>query len=629
MERRFFVKSLVGAASLAAAGTAVASNNKDVNKCSGNVFVFDNIDDAKKHSGFSHMDRALIRSNGYFYEFNKERLLVDSNSKSEITFDSKVHILVESGGLLKFCDIEKAKSLHSINKARFFSKIKNRNSTISVDCYGDSITFGQALPDTATAKNMNNVATLFGDASFHQQWQFNDNYPNRLKSTLSKFLPQSVEVNNYGYSGDRAWTGFIRHREKSTSDMSIIMYGINDCLYASSNGSNPKDITDSHIDSVESYICAMRMFVINQIINGKACILVGSTTFASLVGYDDSSSAAMKLVRAYNSACNAIAKEFGCMYIDPPTEIFSQYGIGEITQEGTHLNEIGMEILANRIFSAIVSIEHITVADHGSIVVINPTSVPLLSKSDVVALPNSTSSTPIGTIDNKKTTINVNENGVCIPFFSSCPDLVLFINGVCSSAGAEFFVSIDGEALQSDYHYQSEELNGRPISGKVLNKSTPFNRGNCNFSDDKAAYLTVSSPGWHFLEVRKVSGSASVLIDSLSFEAVADVMAKDVVGCTAKACVKSGILSKNVNVKTVIKIDSGVYRVSFENEMFDDEYGVSVTPHANYNANIYRVFDKTKQGFSMSFMQGAGEGKGVDFQMYDPSSISLSVIGGR
>ncbi|GKW05668.1 SGNH/GDSL hydrolase family protein [Pectobacterium carotovorum] len=630
MKRRNFVKGLLGSASLLSAGAAISSDKLNKNKAPNisNVMIM-GIEDAKNHPYFNENDRVLISETGYLYEYVNSNFLINDQPLTEIKFDDEINILINSGGMLRFCDYEKARTKSTENISRVAGKVKDRNSSISIDCFGDSITFGQALEKSEGAINKTGSATNFGDGSTHQHWQFEKNYPLMMESVLKSFFNQEIHVNNYGYSGDRAWTGYLRHRERGNSDLAIIMYGINDCVYASYNGTDPKSISTSAIDSVEEYSRSIRRFVLKQIIKGKACIIIGNSPFASLVGYDGTDLSSVKLARAYNASCRAVADELGCIYIDTISEFFSQYGYKEITQEFTHLNENGISILANKLVSAILSVEKVTKVSHGSIVVLNPSTFPIISKENVVALPNKTSKTPIGTTDNQKTTINVTENGVLIPFYTECPDLVLFVNGQCSKPGAEFLISLDGSSVQSDYQYQRKSVNGRPASMKLISKSTLFNRENCLISDQHSACLTISSPGWHYLEIRKKSGSGYVLIDSLFFESLGNVLQSDVFGCTANITYTTSSASQVLNISSVDNIDDGIFSFSFDSDMQNANYSVNVDALSEHHANMSRVYDKTLSGFKVSFMQAASSKQSMNFVFYNPKSFSISVIGGK
>jgi lysophospholipase L1-like esterase len=575
--------------------------------------------------------RVYITDRGALYKFTASRNLIAGQAQSEITFDDTLHVLVTAGGMLQFADWGAVRQRQAINRAKLAGKIKDRTSTITIACYGDSITYGQAQPGSAGATNRIGAATGFGDGSTYEHWQFNSNYPVVLNAYLTANILQICAVSNLGYSGDRAITGYLRHRTVTSADAVTIMYGVNDCLYATSNGATPAGLTNVGLYSVQSYTTALRLFAAKQVLQGKAVTILGTAPFGSLVGFDGTQFSAFKLTRAYNAAAKAVADEFGCRFVDVAQDVFQQYGLPEITDEGTHLNIAGLKIAGERIAAALVTVETENRVSHGSVLIANPNGVALLSRNGVNVLSNSTSTTPRGTPDNERTCVLAGSELISLPFYAETSGLVLFVNGLTSASGAVFEISLDRGALQSDFHFQHAYLSGKPTAQKNVTASGIFNRDNINLSDDSLAFLHVANSGWHTLSIKKVSGTSAVLFDSISFESVESVLASDVYGTTAKASYSGGALQTDQrrNIATITNPSTGTFAVTFAAPMANTKYSVGLDVTTGFLGNMYRVSSKTVNGFTLEFMGGAGSGVGIAFSLYNPTGFDLVVTGGR
>lgn len=588
-----------------------------------------NIAQAKAKTGYNENEVVYITDAGYNFKFKSSRQLIDGFSDTEITFDDTLHILVTSGGVLQFCDWGLVRGKQVNNKARFAGKLKSTTAPISIDCYGDSIAFGQAQPSTPGATNRTGQPTNFGDGSVYEHWQFNANYPQWIASFLANNISQSSSVSNLGYSGDRAISGYLRHRAVTGADVCTVAYGINDTLFASSNGTVPGGLNSDEY-SLENYTLAMRLFVAKQIMQGKHTIILGTTPFGSLVGFDGSRFSAAKLTRAYNAAAKAIATEFGCLYVDVCQDIFNQYAIPEICQEGTHLNENGLKIMGTRISAALMLVETENRVVHGSVLVANPNVNAVLTKTNGNVLPNATSVTPRGDITDEKTTMPGGSDWVTIPFYAESDGLVAYVNGIVGGSASTIEIRLDDGALQSDYHYQYEKLSGKPASAKSRSAFLKFNRETENISDANDLILVVANKGWHSISIKKASGSGTLLFDSVYFESLPSVLASDVYGCTAKAVWTAGVFDSaaSLDIASLSAPSTGVITATFKNQRVDAKYQVVVDFESSNVGNMIKV-EKTTSGFTVSILSGSGEGAGMSFNPFTPLNAVFTVLGGR
>lgn len=584
------------------------------------------IAEAKAKTNFYEGQIITIKDYGLSYKYKSSRFILDGQSQSEMTYEDNMHILVDTGGMLVFCDWGAIPSIQSKNFSKYSAKLKDRTNEISIANFGDSITFAQALPDTVGATNKIGQPTNFGDGSTYGHWQFDNSYPVRIYEYFQDNFSQMTNVNNLGYSGDRLLTGYLRHRESLTFDLITIMYGVNDCLFATSNGSQPQGISTG-LYSVANYEKMLRFFAAKQILNGASVVILGTAPFASLAGYDGSQLAANRLVRSYNASAKKVAGEFGCRYVDVCVDIFTQYGIPEITQEGTHLNEGGLKILGNRVSASLVTVESDNEVVPNSILIANPNINCILSKTGGNILANTTSTTPRGTVSNDRTCLTVSENWVSIPFYSSTDSLVAYINGSAGLAGCTFDIRLDNGALQSDYHYQRDYYSGKPTASKQLTKNNKFNRDNINISDDaNGAFLHVVNKGWHTISIRKVSGVGSLLIDSLTFESLNSVINSDMKGVTASCTVSAGVLSDSINVESIDEAFPSEWIFTFSNALFNNKFTVIADSNeTSANPVTYTIRYKTSTSFGVVFNRF----NGTSWEIFTPTTFTVKVVGGR
>ena len=575
----------------------------------------------------SYYDGELIylTDTGYVFKFKASRYLIDGQAASEITFNDNLHILVTAGGMLQFAEFDKLRGVQSANTARFAAAIKDRTTPITVDCYGDSITFGQALADTSGATNEINSPTGFGDGSTHEHWRYNNHYPQWIASEIANGFWQGGAVNNFGYSGDRAISAYLRHRVTTGSLAATIMYGVNETLFATSNGINPSGLTTSSLYSVKLYADILRLFVAKQIMQGKYVTVLGTTPFASLTGFDGTQLAAQKLTRAYNTAAKTVAAEFGCKFVDVAQDIAQQYGVMEFTQEGTHPSDVGLKIVGTRVAAALFSVESDNRVQSGTTLIANPAMNALWSYDSVNVLPNYTSSTPRGVTNNEKTTIVVSESGVTIPFYAESDSLVLYVQGVFPAGGSTFRVELDRGALQSDFWVQRANYSGKPASTKEITYNTRLTYESVDIFNDASPFLVVANRGWHTLTITKVSGG-SVLLDSLHFVDLDTVLANQV----SALAVINGVALDNAASKNISSVE-----VAYPNEpafvfkvpMLNTNYTVVCdTNETTAQPVAVSTRYKTANSFGVAFWKMNPSGV---WELFAPTSATIRVIGGR
>lgn len=593
------------------------------------VFIL-SIDAAKKKKDFYSGQRVIITDYGLEFSFNPSRNIIPNDDFSMIDYDDEITILVDSGGMLQFSDWGKLPKIHVINKAKFSGVLKDRTNAITMDFYGDSETFGQAVPDTPNAQNLINVPTGFGDGSTHQHWRFNNNYPQWVASTFGENYLNPVVVNNLGYSGDRMFNALLRHRVKTNSLLACLCYGINDCLFSTNNGSSPANISNNaNTYSVDKFAKALSMMVAKQILQNKQVVILGTVVFASLQGFDGSQFASAKLARAYNAAAKHVAETFGCLWIDTAADIFNQYSMVEITQEGTHLNNDGHKILGTRLAAALMLNENKQSVSTGSVLIANPNINVVVSRSGGNVLPNSTSTTPLGCPTNDKTTMVVDDDYLTIPFYAETDNLVCYINGMSNAQGVDLQIELDRFALQSDLHFKYSFLPPKPASLKSKRARSFFNRETENISQSDSLCFIIPNKGWHSVSIKRTSSSGNLLLDSILFESLLSVINSDLYGTTGYAIIKNKLISGGCkNIKSVSEPTTGTYDVEFSVPMVSTDYHVSCDIETGNVAVMYNVI-KTLTGFSVRILMAQGSGAGMVFNPVTPLNMTCLITGGR
>lgn len=280
----------------------------------------------------------------------------DPLQSSKVDFDDELHVQVplagggtgvlecDDGSIQGFVSKEVTR-LYNEQFARFARKI-SLETVASINCFGDSITYGQTNPALVGGDQ---VDTGFGDGSKHAWTQIAGPWPAALLAHCSNvFGADKVAIVNRGYSGDRVGSAYKRHRFAAGSTISFIAYGTNDTLFGSNNGVNPERLFDE--DNYPDFLFAkftpaLRKFVYREVLKGSLPILCSPYVFNSLAGYDGTPQAAGKIAASFRMAIKAVADEIGAGFLDW-SEIVNGRDLASMTHDGIHPSETGHNTIA-------------------------------------------------------------------------------------------------------------------------------------------------------------------------------------------------------------------------------------------------------------------------------------------
>jgi len=575
---------------------------------------------------------------GYSYKFQSDRNLISGQTVTEMTFDDEVHVLVNSGGMLVFDDWDVLPVLESKNYAKYESKIRGKTDVVKIDCYGDSITYAQANANNPGAVDRIGEPTNFGDGSTYAHWQFTNNYPSYLQNLLSNnALRNQAVVYNRGFSGDRMYNGYLRHRVVSDADVSLVMYGVNDTLFATSNGANPEQVATNGLYKAENFNTLLLKFCAREILRGKALILMGCIPFNSLTGYDGTGLASAKLTKAYSDVTESVAKLLNAKYIDTMSDIFRQYS--DIYNDGTHLNDDGLKILGNKMGVPLMMGGY--KGDHsvksGSVLLANELHSRIQSVGQLPILPNLTSSTPWlrrsepSTVQLVQT---VSDRNVYIPFYAEDDNLVIYPS-IYANGTATLDLVLNRGAL-NPVNLSSYPLGlsaSRADNAKSVSVTGFKNRSNIHYSlGATQPFIHVPTKGWHHLVIRNTGGTVNTFLDSLVFDSITNVLANDVDGGVSSVGHFNGnpvAIGVQKNIDSIVRNGVGQYSVTFETPLATGAYAIIANALSGANNRSVAYSNVTTRGFDLAFTEGSGSGSGVAWNLYDPTVITFKTIGGR
>lgn len=227
----------------------------------------------------------------------------------------------------------KFKEMESNALTKAYKKI-NGNSTFSICCYGDSLTYGT---DNWSVDKITPATTPIPDGTTHTETRGSRQYPSVLEEKLnSVYGSGKVTVINRGYGGDyveRALSRWLPKTHPAGTDICIMGYGTNDsrspnCPYAG---------------NVDHFLKFYRELIEIELINGSAIVLM---TPPKMRQGDDVN------VQCFDIAVQHLAKEYNLPLIIGD-ELLSNYDVSYMSDQ-THPNGKGYEIMGAIIASCFI-----------------------------------------------------------------------------------------------------------------------------------------------------------------------------------------------------------------------------------------------------------------------------------
>ncbi|MFO4143659.1 GDSL-type esterase/lipase family protein [Enterobacter kobei] len=201
-------------------------------------------------------------------------------------------------------------------------KKANDGSTITIACYGDSLTYGQDTSTTGGQPPINGAT----------QGRSPNPYPEMLGVSLST-IGITATIRNRGFPGDTSADGIIRWASSDATDVAIIMYGTNDAIKTSA------------LVSVDNFRKNIVKMIERETSKGTAVILMSPPNVAERIKNAQ--------IAPYRAQMKYLADAYGLPFIDAAEQLET---ITNLWTDNIHLttfayNELGWHIaslFANR-----------------------------------------------------------------------------------------------------------------------------------------------------------------------------------------------------------------------------------------------------------------------------------------
>ncbi|UPY96275.1 GDSL-type esterase/lipase family protein [Pectobacterium sp. 21LCBS03] len=572
---------------------------------------------AKSFPAYAVNQRVFITDLGYLFKFNADRNIIPGQPASAIATDDELHKLVASGGMLEFDDYDKLSSIESQNYAKYLSRLRT-NKSIGMVAYGDSITWGQR-PDGG---------------------QYPLNYPVQIAQTMSSRTQCAWSAQNMASPGDRALTNYVRNINDGTAGhISTIMLGVNDIKAATDNGNNPDDIEGDTLYGVKSYAVVMRKFIARELLRGRCVVILGTTQWVS--GANSSPMSNMTecyLSQTYDSAANAVASEFGCMFVDTMRDVIQQFGISESCHDGIHLREDFLPIIGKRFACVFMQQDYKKPrkVSSGDVFIPGFFQNPISSNRTInhSSFTNG-SSPPLGGGTDNPESIGVmlpNDDiggSVTFAIYIDKDNVVAFPS--INSNGTLFFIDVIGDdgATQPDYPSDVEiipVLRDRQyiVSGRSISGSAPKNRATEKYTVQRVngCYMHFTTRGWHMLTFAVGQNAGVAAVEGVVFDSWSNVKNNDVYGGVSGTLFRRGVASTMTGfVNACTSEATGVFDVAISN-LVPENYRVEVEYTEDAALIHHRVIFKAESSFRIQFYNAAGA-------LINPTSFRATVLGGR
>lgn len=231
---------------------------------------------------------------------------LQTNVTSAATFQFASNARLSGPGVL-FAPIDATAALPQAKKLADVMNKAHNGGTVTVVCYGDSITYGQDTTGTGTQPAINGAT----------QTRSVQQYPENMQECLSfaGYTP-AVTVANKGFPGDTTRDGLTRWWNEPARDVAFIMYGHNDANNYGGTG----------LVTLADYRRNLSMLVFREIKKGAAVVVLGPPQVADVEPTND--------IRAYSLAARQVAQQYGCDFLDM-AEILQS--VTTLYSDGVHL----------------------------------------------------------------------------------------------------------------------------------------------------------------------------------------------------------------------------------------------------------------------------------------------------
>lgn len=270
----------------------------------------------------------------------------DDETQFEITLkgDTKGYAVLQLDSVSEYC-----RRIQTEMYSKTLTLLRRRKP-VEIVAKGDSILWGQGA-----GIDLNGVATNFGDGSKHVQTRLAKPIPDVLQESLRNvYGVDTINVSNYGYSGDHTALSYTRHRKITGATTTVLFLGTNDMLYATRNGLNIDEIfNDNNAHSINNFIKNYRKTIIREQLRGSSIILLNSFKWSGPIStFNGHATGAAKVMKYYKNATEKLAKELNLPIID--LEDFVGGYTNGVALSGVHPTDFGAEVIGKRLVSTFI-----------------------------------------------------------------------------------------------------------------------------------------------------------------------------------------------------------------------------------------------------------------------------------
>lgn len=400
----------------------------------------------------------------------------------------------------QYIDIEKIRTLQTLNYASFFRKLRKKEAC-QICCMGNSLTNGQDTISSNKRPVTSDTTHVSGEPTSSQEIA-SKTYPEALRNNLKFTFGQQVNVINRGYSGDWVKAGYERYNKKHNSDLTILMYDTND----SRASWVPADIRGNLKEFIQWY----EQLIIREILWGKGVIILKAPKLASASDLD---------VDTFRNALDLLGKKYCVPVID--SELFMRNYDSSIYCDTTHFNGIGYSIFGAKVSALLVSenIEKPLRINDGSKVLTRPT-IDNIVYCGTSYFDNETSAgTPNEIINGKGIVARIPpEQCVIYSFYSEIDDLVIIPYAYITTQTGKFYVELDYGNQQPKNSLDGAVYTANKLTENNAVYTTYSGKGNYSKVDilnKNLQVLKIASKGWHTIKITAQGGE--VVLNGIEF----------------------------------------------------------------------------------------------------------------
>ena len=370
------------------------------------------------------------------------------------------------------------RNLQNINMSKFVQKIRNTDSGVTINCFGDSITYGYDNHSEDKRPPINGSIDYRASVT----------YPEKLSECLNIIYKGKVGVNNVGFPGMTTVTGYEKTKNVETVDCTIMMYGINNVV-----------VPTDYQNDIKTFIEYYEQMIVRQILRGSFVILLTPTNMR-----DNGT----QTIDSLGKSLYKLAEKYGITLLNTQ-EFMTGYDFNKIYSDDVHYNGVGYGILGSRIASVILSTSLQRKFDIGAndCLLTNPNLDNCVYNNFQII--GASSDLPLSSWQ-----LLVKEGGYCTYSFYATTDNLIVCPNFYSFPEREVKMMLDFGVEQQDYTFDKSfdeypsTLNNPAHTITIKNFSGDVNKNYC-VENDKW-FIHISKKGWHTITLHASKGDLAL-----------------------------------------------------------------------------------------------------------------------